>query len=417
MVADDKKPVMNLLIVSQYFWPEVFRINDLSRNLAGQGVRVTVLTGQPNYPEGRTFANYRWWSCNRETIDGIDVLRVPLAPRGNGGALRLIANYLSYVVCGSLVGPFLTRKQPVDVIFVYGISPILQAIPAIFLKWHKRAKLVVWVQDLWPESLEATGFVKNRTILGLVGRVVKWIYRHADAVFVQSRAFIEPVAELCAPDKIVYYPNSAEDAVASVSRVDECPIPALKDCFSVVFAGALGTAQALDVILDAAQRLGGASEIKFFLVGHGSRSDWLTEQIAARKLENVILAGRYPIEAMPSIFAAASVLLVTLTNDPIFAKTVPSKVQSYLAAGRPIVGCIDGEGARVIEEAEAGLTSAAMNVDGLVAAIETLYRMPREERDQLGKNGRQYFETHFESRKLTSELIDKFRSIIAAKHA
>lgn len=405
---------MNLLIVSQYFWPEVFRINDLARNLSSQGVRVTVLTGQPNYPEGRTFANYRWWTCKRQTIDGIEVLRVPLVPRGRGRALRLIANYLSYVFCASLIGPFLTRKQRVDVIFVYGISPILQAIPAIFLKWSKRAKLVVWVQDLWPESLEATGFVKNRLILALVGRVVKWIYSNADAVFVQSRAFVEPVAELCAREKIVYYPNSAEDAVASIGLVGECPIPALKQCFSVVFAGALGTAQALDVILDAAERLRHEPSIRFVLVGHGSRSDWVAGQIEARQLDNVVLAGRYPIEAMPSIFAGASVLLVTLTNDPIFAKTVPSKVQSYLAAGRPIIGCIDGEGARVIDEARAGVTCAAMDVEALVSAIEQLYRMPEDAREQLGDNGRKYFESHFESRKLTTELIDRFRSMIEA---
>lgn len=408
------KPVMNLLIVSQYFWPEVFRINDLARNLSLQGVRVTALTGQPNYPEGRTFANYRWWTCKRQTIDGIEVLRVPLVPRGSGRALRLIANYLSYVFCASVIGPFLTRKQRVDVIFVYGISPILQAIPAIFLKWSKRAKLVVWVQDLWPESLEATGFVKNRLILALVGRVVKWIYRNADAVFVQSRAFVEPVAELCPREKIIYYPNSAEDAVASTGLVGECPIPALKQCFSVVFAGALGTAQALDVILDAAEKLRHEPSIRLFLVGHGSRSEWVAGQIEARRLDNVVLAGRYPIEAMPSIFAGASVLLVTLTNDPIFAKTVPSKVQSYLAAGRPIIGCIDGEGARVIDEAQAGVTCAAMDVDGLVSAIEQLYRMPEDAREQLGDNGRKYFESHFESRKLTTELIDRFRSLIEA---
>ena len=248
----------------------------------------------------------------------------------------------------------------------------------------------------------------------LVGRVVKWIYRNADAVFVQSRAFVEPVAELCAREKIVYYPNSAEDAVASISLVGECPIPALKQCFSVVFAGALGTAQALDVILDAAEKLRHEPSIRFFLVGHGSRSEWVAGQLEARQLDNVVLAGRYPIEAMPSIFAGASVLLVTLTNDPIFAKTVPSKVQSYLAAARPIIGCMDGEGARVIDEAQAGVTCAAMDVDGLVSAIEQLYRMPEGAREQLGDNGRKYFESHFESRKLTTELIDKFRSIIEA---
>jgi glycosyltransferase involved in cell wall biosynthesis len=137
-------------------------------------------------------------------------------------------------------------------------------------------------------------------------------------------------------------------------------------------------------------------------------------QIEARQLDKVVLAGRYPIEAMPSIFAGASALLVTLTNDPIFAKTVPSKVQSYLAAGRPIIGCIDGEGARVIDEARAGVTCAAMDVDGLVSAIEQLYRMPEHAREELGDNGRKYFESHFESRKLTTELIDRFRSMIEA---
>jgi hypothetical protein len=289
----------------------------------------------------------------------------------------LIANYLSFAFWGALIGPFLIRKRPVDVIFVYGISPILQAIPAIFFKWQKRAKLVVWVQDLWPESLEATGFVKNRMILALVGRVVKWIYSQADSVFVQSKAFIEPVAQLCPREKIVYYPNSAEDAVASTGDERDCAIPELKHYFSVVFAGALGTAQALDVILDAAERLRSEREIRFFLVGHGSRADWASAQIEARQLTNVVLVGRYPIEAMPGIFAHASVLLVTLTDDPIFARTVPSKVQSYLAAGRPIVGCINGEGARVI--------------------------------------GRKYFENNFESHKLTIELIARFQSIISTR--
>ena len=405
---------MNLLILSQYFWPESFRINDLSRRLSGQGVNVTVLTGKPNYPEGRIFDGYSLWSSKREALGNIEILRVPLMPRGAGRALHLIANYLSFVIFGLVVGPFLIRRRPVDVIFVYGISPILQAIPGILLKWQKRAKLVIWVQDLWPESLEATGFVKNRVVLSLVGRVVRWIYSHADVVLVQSEAFVESVAQLCAREKIAYYPNSAEDAVASINSGSESPIPELKNYFSVVFAGALGTAQALDVVLDAAERMGHEPSIRFFLVGHGSRSDWVREQIAERQLSNVVMAGRYPIEAMPSVFADASALLVTLTDDPIFAKTVPSKVQSYLAAGRPIIGCLNGEGARVIDEAHVGLTCNAMDAEALARCVDKLYRMSGDERGQLGSNGRKYFEDHFESHKLTTELIERFRSIMTA---
>jgi glycosyltransferase involved in cell wall biosynthesis len=405
---------MNLLIVSQYFWPENFRLNDLCRRLSGQGVSVRALTGKPNYPEGRIYEGYSMWSPRKEMFGDIEVFRVPLVPRGAGGALRMVANYLSFVFWGSVLGPFLLRRRPADVIFVYGISPILQAIPAIVLKKLKRAKLVIWVQDLWPESLEATGFVKNRFLLSLVGQVVRWIYSQADLVLVQSEAFIEPVATLCSRDKIGYYPNSAEDAVASTGQDAECPIPDLQRYFSVVFAGALGNAQALDVILDAAERLTHEEEIRFFLVGHGSRSDWLREQIEARGLTNVVLAGRYPIEAMPSIFAAASALLVTLTADPIFAKTVPSKVQSYLAAGRPVIGCINGEGARVIDNAKAGLTCEAMNVDELASAVKRLHLMSDSERSELGRNGRAYFVDNFESHKLTIELIEKFKAVIAA---
>jgi len=406
---------MNLLIVSQYFWPESFRINDLSRRLAGEGLNVTVLTGKPNYPEGKIFDGYSWWRSKREKLGDIEILRVPLIPRGTGRAVGLIANYLSFVLGASFAGPFMTRRCQADVIFVYGISPILQAIPAIFLKWQKRAKLVVWVQDLWPESLEATGFIKNRVVLSLVGRIVRWIYKHADYVFVQSEAFVDSVAEFCAREKIVYYPNSAEDAMTSAGGLVENPIPELRGYFSVVFAGALGNAQALDVILDAAEQLKQEADIRFFLVGHGSRSDWARTQIAERQLPNVTLAGRYPIEAMPGIFSDASALLVTLTDDPIFAKTVPSKVQSYLAAGRPIIGCINGEGARVIRNARAGLTCAAMDVRGLVDAVTTLHRMPAAEREALGRNGRKYFENNFESHKLTTELIDRFRSIVASE--
>ncbi|CAG4904815.1 glycosyltransferase family 4 protein [Paraburkholderia gardini] len=403
---------MNLLIVSQYFWPEDFRINDLSRRLSEQGVNVTVLTGKPNYPGGEIFEGYSTWSFGRETMDGIEILRIPLVPRKAGRALQLAANYLSFVFWGILLGPALTFRRPADVIFVYGISPILQAIPAIFLKWQKRAKLVIWVQDIWPDSLEATGFVKNKLILGLVGHCVKWIYSRADVVLVQSNAFIEPVSNLCAREKIFYYPNSAEDVVASSSAKSECPIPGLTQYFSIVFAGALGTAQALGVVLDAAERLAGEKSIRFFLVGHGSRSKWLSEQVKVRQLTNVVLAGRYPVEAMPSVFANASALLVTLTDDPIFARTVPSKVQSYLAAGRPIIGCINGEGSRVINEAKAGLTCGAMDVDGLVLQVERLYQMSANDRAELGENGKRYFEENFESNRLTKELIEKFQSII-----
>jgi glycosyltransferase involved in cell wall biosynthesis len=410
-----RNAVVNLLIVSQYFWPESFRITDLARRLSRRAVNVQVLTGKPNYPEGTIYDGYTNWPPTREKLDAVEIFRVPLMPRGQGRARQLILNYLSFIVFGTVIGSWSLRGRPVDTIFVYGISPILQAIPAIFLKWRKRAKLVIWVQDLWPETLEATGFVRNRLALKLVGFVVRWIYRHSDLVLVQSRAFIEPVSRLCPIERIRYYPNSAEDGLDHTGALPACPINGMDDYFSIVFAGALGTAQALEVILDAAQALRQLPKVRFFLVGHGSRSEWAAAQIAQRGLNNVELTGRFPVETMPAIFAKSEALLVTLTENPIFAQTIPSKVQSYLAAGRPILGCIDGEGARVIDEARAGLTCPAMDVDGLVKNIHTLLNMPAAERAALGENGRVYFLENFESDALTTELLGLLGSLHSEK--
>jgi hypothetical protein len=179
---------MKVLILSQHFWPEPFRINELAVNLRDDGCEVTILTGQPNYPHGKVYEGYRAGAAGREEYEGMALYRVPLVPRGNGRIVSLGLNYFSFVFSAAICGLWQLRGQKFDVIFVYGTSPILQAISAVVLRWVKRAKLVVWVQDLWPESLEAAGFVRNRRVLGFVGQVVRWIYRRCDLLLVQSEA-------------------------------------------------------------------------------------------------------------------------------------------------------------------------------------------------------------------------------------
>jgi hypothetical protein len=194
---------MKIIVLSQYFWPESFLINDIVRVLDEQGHEVVVATGKPNYPDGKIFDGYRARGTQQERYLGkIDVLRVPLWPRGEGGAKNLMLNYLSFVFAGLLFLPWMLRKREFDAILVFAPSPILQAIAAIPLKWMKKAKLALWVQDLWPESLSATGFIRSRHLLKVVGWVVKGIYRHCDTLLVQSRAFVEPVARYTAREKI-----------------------------------------------------------------------------------------------------------------------------------------------------------------------------------------------------------------------
>lgn len=398
---------MKILVVSQYFWPESFIINDIVRTLDEQGHEVVVATGKPNYPDGKIFDGYSAKGTQHDCYLGkIDVLRVPLWPRGEGGAKNLTLNYLSFVVAGLLFLPWMLRKREFDAILVFAPSPILQAIPAIPLKWLKKAKLALWVQDLWPDSLSATGFIHNRHLLRWVGKTVKAIYRHCDTLLVQSHAFVEPVAQYAACEKIQYYPNSMDARKAPSRFVVPPELDAvLKQYFCVVFTGNLGTAQALDTLVEAAQQLRDDAQIRIVLVGSGSRLDWLKSQKLALELDNLVLPGRFPMEAMNAIFERSSALLVSLTDEEVFTRTIPSKIQAYLAAGRPIIASMNGEGARVIDEARAGLTSPAEQVSSLVANIRRLKAMGTQERDAMGEAGRAYFHANFEMESQVIRLV------------
>lgn len=405
---------MKILVLSQYFWPETFRITEVAQSLRETGCDVTVLTGQPNYPEGVVAAGYSAASLCTQIHDGLTICRVPLVPRGRGSALRLVLNYLSFVVSAAVFGPWLLRGQRFDAILVYAPSPILQAIPAIWLAWLKGARLVTWVQDLWPESLSATGFVRNPKILRAVSLVVRWIYRRNDLLLVQSQAFVEPVVRMAGRTSVVYHPNPGEQAF-STARTDQPSPLQLEPGFNVVFAGNLGSVQALDTVLAAAQLLRDEQNVRFVLVGSGSRGEWLRQEIRRLDLDNVSMAGRFPPSDMPGILAQASAVLVSLARDPIMSQTVPSKVQAYLAAGRPIIASLDGEGARVVVEAGAGMACPAGDAEALADAVRQLRDAPPEERQRMARSGRSYYEQHFEPKLLARRLNQILSEIVGGR--
>jgi glycosyltransferase involved in cell wall biosynthesis len=402
---------MRVLVVSQYFWPETFRINEVVQSLRDEGCDVTVLTGQPNYPDGVVPPGYSAASLRTQTHDGLTIHRVPLVPRGHGSALRLALNYLSFVVSAAVFGPWLLRGQRVDVIFVYAPSPILQVIPAVWLKRVKGAKLVTWVQDLWPESLSATGFVRNQKILGAVAAVVRWIYCKNDLLLVQSQAFIEPVLKMAGRTPVIYHPNPGELAFSIPSMDGPCPLK-LEPGFNVVFAGNLGTVQALETLLDAAEILLPCLEIRLVLIGSGSRSVWLEKQVVHRQLKNVRLPGRFSADVMPGILSQASVLLVSLVRSPIMSQTVPGKVQVYLASGRPIIAALDGEGARVVLESGAGLVCPAEDATALAQAVLKLRATSAEELKRMGESGRSYYDENFDPAFLARQLLERLDEVV-----
>jgi glycosyltransferase involved in cell wall biosynthesis len=400
---------LNILVFSQHFWPESFRINDVAQSLRAAGHTVTVLTGQPNYPNGAVYPGYSAASTGVEPWNGIDIYRVPLTPRGANSARRLVMNYVSFMFSAAVFGACLLRRQRFDVVFVYASSPLLQAISAIALARLKSCAIVTWVQDLWPQSLEATGYIRNPRVLAMVAAVVRGIYKRQDLVLVQSHGFLEPVRKLApAGLKVCVHPNPSDD------QPDDHGPAALQLApgFNVVFAGNLGKAQALDAVLDAADLLGDLPDVRFVLVGSGQRSDELAGLVRARGLGNVQLPGRFAPQQMPAILAQADALLVSLVDDPAMALTVPSKVQSYLAAGKPVIAALNGEGARVVAEAGAGLACAAADGQALAQAVRRLYALPETERIAMGEAGRQHHDKHYAPAVLTPRLIAHLQDAI-----
>jgi colanic acid biosynthesis glycosyl transferase WcaI len=397
---------MHILIVTQYFWPEDFRINHLAVGLVEKGHRVTVLTGIPNYPDGRFFPGYGVLSRRRENYQGIEIIRVPLVPRGRGRSFSLLLNYFSFAFFACAMGPFLCRGS-YDVIFVCQLSPVTVGLPARVLKMVKGSPMMIWILDLWPESLSATGAVSSQWVLKLVERLVRFIYRGCDRVLVPSKGFWSPLQQMGVDgERIRYFPNSVEEFYHPVSlENDATERGEVPGGFRVMFAGNIGAAQDFETILSAAGILRSLPEIQWVILGDGRLGAWVGEQVRERGLTGTVhLLGRRPQESMPRYFALADVLLVTLRKDPIFALTIPGKVQSYLACAKPIVAALDGEGARVIVESGAGLAAPAGDARALAEAIMEIYQLPANERTAMGLRGRQYCEAHFERGKLLDTL-------------
>jgi glycosyltransferase involved in cell wall biosynthesis len=403
---------VRLLVISQYFWPEEFRINDLVQGLVARGHEVTVLTGLPNYPSGHFARGFTWAGPYRGAYEGAAIVRVPLLPRRGGGGIALALNYLSFVLSSCLFGTFRCRGQ-FDAILVYQPSPVTVGIPARLLGWLKRAPVLFWIQDLWPESLSATGAIRSPVVLGCVGALVRWIYRGCVRVLVQSEAFITPVREAGVdPARICYFPNSAETLYRPLPHRGPWQGPDLPVGFRVMFAGNVGAAQSFETILAAAEHLKRYSRIHWLIVGDGRMMSWVREEIVKRGLADCVhLLGRHPVSSIPSWFAQADAMLVALRRDPIFSMTIPAKLQSYMACGRPVIAALDGEGARVVAASGAGVAVPADDPPALAAAVLDLSNFSGEELAAMGARGREYFEGHFDRDLLLDRLEGWMREV------
>ncbi|WP_116092028.1 sugar transferase [Sphingomonas crusticola] len=382
---------MRILIISQWFDPEpTFKGLLFARELKRLGHEVEVLTGYPNYPGGKLYPGYRLRLFQRDTTDGIRILRVPLYPSHDGSALRRALNYLSFALAATLGTIFVRRP---DIAYVYH-PPATVALPAMVLKHLRGVPFVYDVQDLWPESLSATGMVRGSAILDLVRAGMRRIYRSAAHIVVLSDGFRATLGANGVPEqRVSVIPNwtHQQDAGTAAERAQA---PALRPDarFNIMFAGTMGRAQALETVLQAAKALQDrAAAIDFTFVGGGIESAKIRELTGSMDLRNVRFLGQQPSNAMAPIFAAADALLVHLKDDPLFAVTIPSKTQAYLQAGKPILMGVRGDAARMVEEAGAGIAFPPQDPHALVEAALAMAELSEPERRQMGQRGALYY--------------------------
>jgi len=392
---------VRILVVSQYFWPENFRINDLCLALQERGHELTVVTGKPNYPAGEFFEEFVRAPEAFDSYHGMPVIRAPMLPRKNGGK-NLFLNYLSFLFSGSVYGAYQLRKNDFDIILVCQLSPVTAAIPAITLKKLKGIPMVMWSLDLWPESLEAVGVVKSKRALNAVGRLVSWIYGHCDVILGQSESYLDAVDRRSSNAQLELFPNWAEDQFKmDMSRADK-----QSSTLTIMFAGNVGDAQDFESIVACANLLKeSATKVKFSIVGSGRKFSWLKEQIKVCQLdEYFILHGQHPLEDMPKFYADADIALVSLKPNDIFERTIPGKIQSYMLASLPILSMLDGEGKKLVEAANCGLACSASSHQDLYDNILSMLDLPQKRRLELGENGKTYAESHFNKAQLVANL-------------
>lgn len=393
----------HILVVSQYFYPEVFRVNDICKEWINRGYKVTVVTGIPNYPQGDFYKGFSWFKNRKETWNGVDIIRLPIIPRKRG-ALMLSLNYISFVFSGLLWKIF--TKMKADKVFIYEVSPMTQALVGVWYAKKRNIPCYLYVTDLWPENVEIITGIKNRFVIGSIGRMVDYIYKRCDRIFTSSKSFIGKIADRgIEEDKIEFWPQYAEEFyIPSESKLHKDKIK--NDRLNVLFAGNIGYAQGLDVLVKVAEKLKeNKYDARFNILGDGRYKEIMIKDVKDKKLDDYFsFMNKVKPEEIPDYMAAVDAALICLSKSEVFSMTIPAKTQSCMACGKAILVSADGEVRDIIEEAECGLTSAASDSIGLYNNVVKLIGMTKENINKMGSNARMYYEDNFCREKLLDNI-------------
>lgn len=398
---------MRIFIFTNHFYPESFRVNDIAFERAKKGDEVTVLTGIPDYPEGYFHKGYSLFKKRVEYVNGVKVVHVPLIPRGDGSKIRMVLNYASSIFFFFFHGWYQAFFHKYDAVFVHDTSPAFISLPAVTVSKFQKIPLYHWILDMWPESLTAGG-IQGGKVYAYILKMMKGIYKRDTEILITSHGFKSLLMERgVGEEKITYLPNWNDDAI---SAVDESVLPSLPDGFIIMFAGNLGFAQNMENLLAAANELKDEKKIHWVFVGDGRKKPWMDEYVKEHQLEDTVhLLGRYPIETMGAFFKKADVMLVSLNDVVIFNLTLPAKVQAYMAAGKPILANLCGEGAEIVKDAKCGWSVPSNEYKTLAAKVREITNLGKKELTVLGQNARNYYEQNFTREKCMGILDATFK--------
>lgn len=397
----------HILVVSQYFYPEQFRINDICQEWVKRGFKVTVITGIPNYPEGKYYEGYGILKKRKETWNGIDIIRIPLIPRGKS-KIGLVCNYLSFPVSGFIWN--LLSNIKADYVFNFETSPMTQTLIAVWYAQKNKVPCYLYVQDLWPEAVETVTGIHNPFIIKPLDIMVRYIYKHCDKIFCTSPSFVRDICKRGVDKKKVYYwPQYAEEFYKPAEKHS---VPEIEDddSFKIIFTGNIGYAQGLDTIPKAAKILKSkGANVKFYIVGDGRYKQELIKEISYAGVDDmVLLIGRHHAKRIPEFLACCDVAYVSFMNDSLFSKTIPAKVQSYMACGMPVLAASEGETNRIVQKADCGLCSHIGDEVSLAENVEKMMSMEIAELERMGKNAREFCNRYFSKKVLMDKMDENF---------
>lgn len=388
-----------LLVISQYFYPEQFRINDLCKEWVKRGYDVTVVTGIPNYPTGKFFKSYSWLKKRREEYEGIHIIRLPLIPRGHS-SLMLALNYVSFVISGWFWSHF-TRVEA-DKVFIFEVSPMTQALPGVWYKRRKKIPCFIYVQDLWPENVEIVTGIHNKRIIHAIDKMVDYIYRNCELILATSPSFVKRIEKRESAwrnkkSKVKYWPQYAEDFYKPAARK---PLPDMPqdDSFKIVFTGNIGYAQGLDILPKTAAILKEKGiNCSFIIIGDGRYRETLEKEIHAAGVQDMFyMLGRKKPEEIPDYLAWCDVAFISFADNPLFEMTIPAKLQSYMACGMPILASASGETERIIREADCGVVCGIGDAGALADRIFAMSKMDNEKLEEMRQKSFGYYCREFD---------------------